>query len=248
MIIDLHFRSAWSKYHSSIHGYWREDLSLSQSIICIPFSFHVYFGNGTTVTEINDVEQIIDFWLDVLYSHATHFHTLSNIGPWVPRFEHVGFHWCYFECWNSQTCPPVEAISQTGSSSWLISHAVFNCTELRLRIKQCPVMVIVQDNTLNFYAVSSRLSYYTSFIGVWPKRKQILILFFDIDYQFVSSTWNLRDCVAKSQLNSWKPVPRNPRKWFCNVLYSFLINTFISNGIFLKITLFLGLWLTQGGR
>ena len=108
---------------------------------------------------------------------------------------------------------------QIGSSSWLISHAVFNCAELRQRIKQCPVMVMVQDNTLNFYAVSSGLSYFTSFIGVWPKRKQILIFFFGIDYQFVSSTWNLLDCVAKSQLNSWKPVPRNPSKLFCNVLY-----------------------------
>ena len=57
-----------------------------------PFSFRVYFGDGTTVNEINDVEQIIDFWLDVWYSHATHFHILSNIWPWVPGFEHVGFH------------------------------------------------------------------------------------------------------------------------------------------------------------
>ena len=44
-----------------MHAYWGEDLSLSQSIICIPFSFHVHFGDGTTVTEISDVEQIIDF-------------------------------------------------------------------------------------------------------------------------------------------------------------------------------------------
>ena len=72
--------------------YWRENLSLSQSIICIPFSFHVYFGDAATLTEINDLEQIIDFCMDVLYSHATHFHILSHIWPSVPRFEHVGFH------------------------------------------------------------------------------------------------------------------------------------------------------------
>ena len=74
--------------------------------------------------------------------------TFSYIVPHLAVSSKVWACWvsCNFECWNSQTWPPVEAISQIGSCSWLISHAVYNCADLRQRIKQCPVMVIVQDN------------------------------------------------------------------------------------------------------
>ena len=36
-------------------------------------------------------------------------------------------------------------------------------------------------------------------MSVWPKRKQILIFFFDTDYQSVSSTWNLLDLMVCCQ-------------------------------------------------
>ena len=125
-------------------------LSLSQSIICIPFSFHVYFGDAATLTEIIDIGQIIDRFLIgcVIFT----CNTFSYIVPHLAVSSKVWACWvsCNLECWNSQTWPPVEAISQIGSCSWHISHAVYNCADLRQRIKQCPVMVIVQDNILNF--------------------------------------------------------------------------------------------------
>ena len=154
---------------------------------------------------------------------------------------------CTFECRNSQTCPPVEAISQIGSSSWLISHAVFNCADLRQRIKQCPVMVIVRDNTLNFYAVSSGLSYCTAFISVWAKRQQILI-FFDNDYQSVSSTWNLLDLMVCCQVPT-KLVKTSAPKSKQMILYYIVSWSISLSAIYIpQHYIVLGLWLTQGGR
>ena len=88
-------------------------------------------------------------WLDVLYSHATHFHILSHIWPSVPRFEHVGFHVIL----NAGTRRHGHQLKQSVKLGRALDLSVTQCTIAQTwdsAKKQCPVMVIVQYNTLNF--------------------------------------------------------------------------------------------------